>query len=73
MTDLVSDSQAGPPEYPPTVMVVHPKERRSKLFSLYLRPWVLDATLASNHVPYILDLDVLPRSVQQPLYRKRMR
>ena len=30
MTDLVSDSQAGPPEYPPTVMVVHPKERRSK-------------------------------------------
>ena len=29
MTDL-TDAQAGVPEYPPTVMVVHPKERRSK-------------------------------------------
>ena len=35
------------------------KEGKSRLFSLYMRPWVLDRRFASRHVPHITDLDVV--------------
>ena len=35
------------------------KEGKSRLFSLYMRPWVLDRRFASRHVPHIADLDVV--------------
>ena len=35
------------------------KEGKSRLFSLYMRPWVLDRQFASRHVPHITDLDVV--------------
>ena len=34
------------------------KERRAKVFSIYLRPWTLVPDEASVDVPYILDLDL---------------
>jgi hypothetical protein len=45
-------------------------EDKAKLYSVYLRPWVLDRSLATPEVPHISDLDVLPDTV--PL-RKRVR
>ena len=45
-------------------------EDKAKLYSVYLRPWVLDKNLATREVPHISDLDVLPDTV--PL-RKRVR
>ncbi len=35
------------------------KEGKCRLFSLYMRPWVLDKRFASRHVPHIADLDVV--------------
>jgi len=35
------------------------KEGKGRLFSLYMRPWVLDRRFASRHVPHIADLDVV--------------
>ena len=35
------------------------REGKSRLFSLYMRPWVLDRRFASRHVPHITDLDVV--------------
>jgi len=33
---------------------------KAKVFSVYLRPWVLDRRMASKEVPHIADLDVVP-------------
>ena len=36
------------------------EEDKSRLFSVYLRPWVLDTRFASAHVPHVIDLDLVP-------------
>ena len=44
-----------------------------KLFSVYMRPWVLDQRFASRHVPHIRDLDVTPLTVNAtPQTRRRL-
>jgi hypothetical protein len=43
------------------------KDGKCRLFSLYMRPWVLDRNFASRHVPHIVDLDVVfDQEVQPP-------
>ena len=32
--------------------------------SIYLRPWVLLRSAASEHVPYLADLDIVPRATR---------
>ena len=47
-------------------------EERSRLFSIYLRPWVLAQDHASRHVPHISELDVfVPQKIE--LEPKRLR
>ena len=49
-------------------------EKRARLYSIYLRPWVMDASWATaGVVPYITHLNVVPDPVAQPLKRRRMR
>ena len=38
------------------------RDRKARLFSLYLRPWVLEHATASVHVPHITDLDLIQQS-----------
>ena len=33
--------------------------QRAKINSIYMRPWVLDADIATRHVPHICDLDIV--------------
>ena len=40
------------------------QEDKARLFSLYMRPWVLDRRFANDEVPFIADLNVIP--VAQP-------
>ena len=35
-------------------------EGKAKLFSLYMRPWVLDRRFATADVPHLADLDLVP-------------
>ena len=37
-------------------------DEKAKLYSLYLRPWVLDKRWATREVPFIADLDVLQQA-----------
>ena len=48
-------------------------EKRGRLYSVYLRPWVLDARWATpGVVPYITDLNVVPRTaVGAPAVKRR--
>ena len=49
------------------------REDRSRLLSIYLRPWVLERQHASIHVPRICDLDKsLPDVSLQPVKRTRL-
>lgn len=45
-------------------------DEKTRRFSLYMRPWVLDAALACQHghVPHISDLDIVP-SLSKPKVR----
>ena len=36
-------------------------DNRARLYSVYMRPWVLDKTMATPEVPHITDLDLLPK------------
>ena len=38
------------------------KEKKSRLFCVYMRPWVLDRRFASPLVPHLCDLDVVPNT-----------
>ena len=38
------------------------QEERAKLYSIYLRPWVLEHDDASSAVPHITELDLVPAS-----------
>ena len=60
------------------------KEERGRIFSAYLRPWVLHADDATPHVPLLEDLDVLVSDVlevfrsvanenSKPFVRRRLR
>ena len=44
-------------------------EGRAKLYSVYMRPWVLDPNDVSASVPHILDLDLLPSPPEPPARR----
>ena len=46
-------------------------EKKAMLYSLYMRPWVLDAAIATQHVPFILDLDVVPSGMNETKYMKK--
>ena len=39
------------------------EEERGRIFSVYLRPWVLSTKYASAHVPLIADIDILVSDV----------
>ena len=43
------------------------REERSRLFSVYMRPWVLDRSTASASVPHLADLDLV-----RPTTRRRL-
>ena len=43
--------------------------QKCRILNIYLRPWTLVKQLASAHVPYILDLDVVVTSALIPLRR----
>ena len=47
-------------------------DNRARLYSVYMRPWVLDKTMATPEVPHITDLDLLPER-HCPLQKKRYR
>ena len=40
-----------------------PEEERGRIFSVYLRPWVLNSEYASAHVPLLADIDILVSDV----------
>ena len=46
------------PERSPMPSANKSEEERCRIFSVYLRPWVLDRNFASPHVPHIVDLDL---------------
>jgi len=50
------------------------REERSRLFSLYLRPWVLERLHATRQVPHISELDVVapPKDMEQEPKRLRL-
>ena len=56
-------------------------EERCRIFSVYLRPWVLSREYASAHVPHLQDIDILVSEVlasqrdlnQKTLKKKRLR
>ena len=41
-------------------------EQRARLYSVYLRPWVLSRRLASRHVPHLSTLDEIPPRQRLP-------
>ena len=46
---------------------------KAKLFSIYLRPWVLERNDASKAVPLLTDLDIAPAALElQPLLKRRV-
>ena len=48
--------------------------RKARFFSVYLRPWVLDRSVATVEVPHIADLDVLSeRRCPVQVTRRRLR
>ena len=48
-------------------------EQRGKLYSLYLRPWVLHPLWASaGRVPYLCDLNIVPSSTEAPRIHRRL-
>ena len=59
------------------------EEERGRMFSVYLRPWVLSPEHASAHVPLLADIDILvsdvlstlqfQRDVQENIKRRRLR
>ena len=60
------------PESTPMPDHVADKEERAKLYSLYMRPWVLDPSAATEHKPHILDPDKRPSPQQGGSRRTRM-
>ena len=48
------------------------REGRSRLFSLYLRPWVLEGSHASAHVPLLRDLSRIPVTIHEEPKRRRL-
>ena len=46
-------------------------EKKGMLYSLYMRPWVLNPDDATQHVPFILDLNVVPSDMSGALYVKK--
>ena len=47
------------------------REDKHRLFSVYMRPWVLDRSRASLHVPHLADLDRPFANVDLPPSSKR--
>ena len=47
------------------------EEERGRIFSVYLRPWVLSAKYASAHVPLLGDIDILVSDVLSALQIQR--
>jgi len=60
------------PESTPLPHKTNTTEERAKYCSVYLRPWVLLRRDASQHVPFLADLDIVPKAPQEPP-RKRQR
>ena len=61
------------PESTPLPHKKNTTAERAKYCSLYLRPWVLLRSAASEHVPCLADLDVVPRAPQEkPATRLRL-
>ena len=46
------------PSFTPMPDKAADREGKARLFSLYMRPWVLDARHASAMVPHVTDLDI---------------
>ena len=46
-------------------------EGKNRLFSVYMRPWVLDHALASQHVPHLCDLDRAAAEADSPPVKRR--
>ena len=47
-------------------------ERKGRLYCVYMRPWVLDKSIATSEVPHLTDLDLLPER-HCPMQKKRYR
>ena len=50
------------PENSPMPANAASQELRCRLFSLYLRPWVLDEAHSSTEVPHLKDLKKVPQA-----------
>ena len=48
------------------------REERCRLFSLYMRPWVLDATHESIYVPHLRNLGFIPCAQPDSVKRRRL-
>jgi len=60
------------PEQTPLPSKHQTPEERAQLCSVYLRPWVLTRRGASEHVPFLADLDIVARDASQPVTRRRL-
>ena len=61
------------PAYTPMPDRENTAEGSGRLFSVYMRPWVLDHGDASTHVPHIVDLDkpIVSRAIGLVVKRRR--
>ena len=48
-------------------------ESKARLYSLYLRPWVLDSGVATEEVPHLSQLDVVPNKRHDGMRRRVFR
>ena len=46
-------------------------DKKARLYAVYMRPWVLDNTMATPEVPHITDLDLLPEEKRYRLQGKQ--
>ena len=63
--------QVPQPTHTPLPTTRNSEEERCRIFSAYLRPWVLDRQYASAHVPHLADIDMLVSDVLSSLHFQR--
>ena len=59
------------PESTPLPHKTNTTEERAEYCGVYLRPWVLLRRDASQHVPFLADLDIVPTASQAPRRKRR--